>query len=295
MKNTKKKKANNITKEREYELIVLAKQGDRKAKQELIEAHSPFIATIVKQFTLPSWVSMEDVMQEGKIGLLDAIERFRLDSGFRLCTFAFWRIKKAIVAYLGEMGYMMKVPFPDVVKIKKIQNRLDMGLSPDLEADNKAINLQKNIHILHLILGCLPINPTEYGLGKDEDLTWTHVESQLVSADISDGIVGSIIMEDVVNMIANLTVIEGYMLGLYLGIYVAEVPVPLKYIAGEEGKIVMKDGVIEVMGGWNGFGLQIGQTYNKCSQIIKQSEQKFKKILRDYFDSQYDDYLGVIK
>jgi len=288
----KRKKPVAITKEREYELIRRAKDGDKAAKAELLEAHKPFIMTVIKEFTLPGWVSLEDVQQEGQIGMLDAIERFDLSRNLRLCTFAYWRIKKAVVAYLSEMGYPMKVPFPDVVKLKKTANRIEMGLSQDLEEDHKFLNQSKNIHILHLILGCLPINPTEYGQGRDEDSAWSAIESQLSTMDPSDRVIGSILVEEIISKLTELTVYEGHMLAQYLGIYVTEDPVPLKYIAGERSRVVkINEDSVDIVPGWNGFGLQIGETYNSVGKLIKQSEAKLKAILRRFLGRPYADYL----
>lgn len=287
-----KKKHVGLTREEEQELIKKAQGGDGKAKAILLDTHTPFIATVLKEFTLPTWVPHEDVMQEGRFGMLDAIERFDLSSGNKLCTFAYWRIRKAIVAYLSEMGYPMKVPFPDVVKLKKIVNKMEAGGSENVEEDLKTISLPKNLHILSLIMGCIPISPTEYGAGRDRDdePSIPPTESQLMTPDSADGVIGGIVESEIIDKLREMTVYEGFMLAQYLGFYVTEDPVPLKYIAGEKTKLVA--GVSDhAEGGWNGFGLQIGETYNSCSKVIKQSEVRFKTVLRNFFDGLYAEYL----
>lgn len=288
------KKAQGIGKEREYELLRLAKAGDRLAKADLIEAHTPFIANIIhKEFTLPSWVSEEDVLQEGRIGMLEAIERFDMDRNLRLCTFAYWRIRKAIVSYLSEMAYSTKVPFADVVKLKKTVNRLDMGLSEDPSEDDKIINQQKNIHILSLIMGCLPINPTEYIQGSDESYGGHDSKvAEKLSQDPTDPIISTMMVEEIIAQLSKLDAAEGYMLSQYLGLYVTENPIPLKYIAGERSRVTKsEDGEVEVVPGCNGYGLQIGETYNSVGKLIKQSEAKFKHILKQLLGDLYADHL----
>lgn len=281
-----------IPRKRERELIILAQAGDKKAMAELIEANSPFVGQVIKEFTLPSWVPMEDVLQEGKIGLIDGIKRFDINSGYRLCTFAYWRIRKAISDYLSVMGYSMKVPFSDVVKLKKVVNRLEMGLSPDEDADERIVAQAKNVHILSLILGCLSIHPTEVsGSGEDEPI-FPVLESSNLNSDDTDSIIGDILMEEIVHKVSSLSVLEGEMLGQFLGIYGASEKKPLKYIAGEKTRVVKKGDSVEVVGGYAGFGLEVGETYNSCSKLIRQGEAKLKNLLREFFDnSLYGEYL----
>lgn len=280
-----------ITKLEEYALIRRAKAGDTKAMAEILEVHAPFISKVINHFTLSSWVSREDVVQEARIGMIDAVHRFDLSRNLRLCTFAYWRIHKAIIVHLTEMGYPLKVPFPDVIALKKILNRLDQGLSTDVQADLAALRSPKNVQIRSLVSGSLPINPTEIG-GDTEDPLCSPLESQLLCKDASESVLGDMLMEAIIQKISELPAVEGHMLAQYLGIYAAEKPVPLKYIAGERSREI-KDGeqVVDVTDGWNGFGLQIGQTYNSVSKAIKLGEAKYKAILRQFFDGLYDDYL----
>jgi RNA polymerase sigma factor (sigma-70 family) len=281
--------------------MVLAKQGNKKAMGELVHANTPFIAQVIKEFTLPGWVSMEDVLQEGKIGMMDAVMRFKIDSGFALCTYAYWRIKKAIVGYMTEMGYPLKIPFPDVVKLKKVINRLDLGLSQTPEADAKIVNLSKNVHIQNLLSGCLPIHPTVHGSGG-EGSDFVDVgtgffaamqDAALSTGDMAETVMGAMLSEAIVEKLSELTLIEGVMLGQHLGMYIAKDQVPLKHIAGEKSRILRKEGEqTDIVGGLSGFGLECGESYNNCSKLIKQAEAKLRHLLVEFLgEGLYDDYL----
>lgn len=285
----KEKKQAGIPKKLEYELIARAKDGDRQAMARIIEAHTPFVAQVIKEFTLPPWMSIEDVLQEGKIGLIDAVHRFNLDSGYRLCTFAYWRIKKAIGSHLSEMGYSVKIPYADVVKLKKIVNRIDSGLSETPEEDKKTICTTKSINIIGLILGCMPIHPTIHGAGSmdegGESSYASGADNHLVSKDYSDGVIQSILREEIIGKMGELTVLEGVMLGSYLGLYCSSNSIPLKHIAGEKTKYTYDDdGEPDAVGGIRGFGLECGETYNNCSRIIRQGEARLRKIISDFLD-----------
>jgi len=116
-----------ITAKHEYELLAVAQGPDARAAkwavQELIEAHRPFVATMINRFTAPTWVEHADLEQSAILGLLHGIRHFDMSQGYRLLTFAGWHVRKEIVKYLSEMGYAAKVPFQDIMKLKKILNR----------------------------------------------------------------------------------------------------------------------------------------------------------------------------
>ncbi|MFH0822527.1 MAG: sigma-70 family RNA polymerase sigma factor [Pseudomonadota bacterium] len=82
-----------LSPEREYELAVRYREtGDRDAAQELVVSHLPFVVKIAFQYRnykLP----VQDLVQEGTIGLMKAIKRFDPFMGFRLVSFAVWCIK----------------------------------------------------------------------------------------------------------------------------------------------------------------------------------------------------------
>lgn len=294
----KEKKQAGIPKKLEYELIEKAKAGDREAMSRIVDAHTPFVAQVIKEFTLPPWMSMEDVLQEGKIGLIDAVHRFNLESGYRLCTFAYWRIKKAIGSHLSEMGYSVKIPYADVVKLKKIVNRIESGLSENPDEDRKTLCTTKSINIIGLILGCMPIHPTIHGSGPPDENPGEGAyangsDKKLISKDYSDSVIQSILRDEIIGKIGELTVLEGVMLGSYLGLYSTASSVPLKHIAGEKTKFFLDpNGELSAAGGVRGFGLECGETYNNCSRIIRQGEARLRKIISDFLDGGHlEEYL----
>ena len=291
----KRKRGSRISPEHEAELVRLAQGPDpeaaRRAAAELIEAHTPFIVTVIKEFTIPSWVSEEDVMQQGRLGILDAIRRFEPAKGYRLLTYAYWRIKKEITSYMSEMGYPAKVPFPDVVKLKRILNKLQSDPDSMSEEEHAQLKLQKNLHILELIFGCLPIHPTEHGASRESDNFVAGIESQLMSPDAADVVIEQIMLEELASKIGELPALEGVLLGCYYGMYAARAPMTTRELAGEVSKLQGTEDSWDVTPGTGGFGLEIGATYNGIGKVIKQAEGKLRGILRKSFDSLADDCL----
>jgi len=98
-----------LTRKQEKELGTLALKGDREAQGKLAQANLRLVVSIAKKFTVGG-VSIEDIVQEGNIGLLKAVEKFDPAFGVRFSTYATYWIKQSIQrAIRGKMG-VIKVP-----------------------------------------------------------------------------------------------------------------------------------------------------------------------------------------
>ena len=280
----KRKRASRISAEHEAELVRIAQgpdpQAARKACAELVEAHTPFIVTVIKEFTFPSWVAEDDVMQQGRLGILDAIRRFQPEKGYRLLTYAYWRIKKEITTYLSEMGYPAKLPFPDVVKLKRLAAKDPAARSSE---EREQLMLQKNVHILELIGGCLPIHPTEHGSAKENDTYASGIESQLITSDPADTVLGQIMLDELARKLSELTALEGAVLGCMYGLHCTRSPLLPREMVGETSRLCGEGDTWDVTPGIGGFGLEIGATYNGLGKVVKQAEAKLRQILRKSF------------
>ncbi len=98
-----------LTREEEQAFAVLAAQGDRKARQHLIQANLRFVILVAKRYRNRG-VPMEDLVNEGNIGLIHAAERFDPDRGIRFVSYAVWWIRQAILKAIQENGGMIRVP-----------------------------------------------------------------------------------------------------------------------------------------------------------------------------------------
>src|SRR5262245_14961304 len=97
-----------LTPEMEHDLADRFRRGDREAGRRLIEACLPFVMTIALEYR--RWgLPMEDIVQEGNIGLLKAAERFDPDRGCRLATYAAYWIRAEIREYVAR-GYRIVRP-----------------------------------------------------------------------------------------------------------------------------------------------------------------------------------------
>lgn len=109
----------------EVELTYRARRGDEKAKQKLINCNLRFVISIAKQY-VHNGIALEDLIMEGNLGLITAIEKFDPMRGFKLSTYAIWWIRQAILNALCEKGRSVRIPLNQVglqQRIKKcVQN-----------------------------------------------------------------------------------------------------------------------------------------------------------------------------
>lgn len=109
----------------EVELTYRARRGDEKAKQKLINCNLRFVISIAKQY-VHNGIALEDLIMEGNLGLITAIEKFDPMRGFKLSTYAVWWIRQAILNALCEKGRSVRIPLNQLglqQRIKKcVQN-----------------------------------------------------------------------------------------------------------------------------------------------------------------------------
>ena len=98
-----------LTKEEEEQLFLKVKAGDIEAKNKLIVSNLRLVVSIAKSY-LNKKMSLIDMISEGNIGLIHAVEKFDTDKGYRFSTYAVWWIKQSISKALINKGREIRVP-----------------------------------------------------------------------------------------------------------------------------------------------------------------------------------------
>jgi RNA polymerase primary sigma factor len=115
----------------EIDLSKRAKTGDEVARKRLIEMNLKLVVSIVKKLR-GHGLPFEDLIQEGNIGLMRAVEKFDPDRGFRFSTYATWWIRQAVQRAVADKGKTIRVPVHMGEKIRKMARTYN-ELSIELE------------------------------------------------------------------------------------------------------------------------------------------------------------------
>lgn len=143
-----------LTREEENHYARLAAQGDQAAKEKLVNANLRFVVNVSKKYQNQG-LPLSDLINEGNIGLMNAIERFDVDKGFHFISYAVWWIRQAILKAISEKARMIRLPLNranELVQIDKARKELQSGKAeePEVEEIAEATMMDKD-HVANLI------------------------------------------------------------------------------------------------------------------------------------------------
>jgi RNA polymerase primary sigma factor len=108
-----------LTREEERELARRKDEGDELAKKKLIESNLRLVMAITRNYTKAS-VPLLDLIQEGNLGLIRAVEKFDYKLGFKLSTYATWWIRQAITRALADQGRTIRLPVHVADQVRRL-------------------------------------------------------------------------------------------------------------------------------------------------------------------------------
>lgn len=182
------KKCKPVSREEERKLVKLAKQGDISAKNRILESNLRFVFNVAKNYK-GCGVSLNELISEGNMGLIKAIEKFDLTKEVKFISYAVWWIRQGIQAYIKTKGCGRSVSTVDEESMKaevttndiideedEIINKNETVLSNEEDEFNKEIKFNQDIVVSKLLSKLEPrekyIIEQYYGLngGKTKNL-----------------------------------------------------------------------------------------------------------------------------
>jgi len=166
-----------LTPEEELELSKKAARGDREARERLIKSNLRLVFSIAKKYYGRSKkLSFLDLIQEGTLGLVRAIDRFKWRKGFKLSTYATWWIRQAITRAMADHARTIRLPvhiIEQLYRLNKIKQKMieELGREPTPEelASQAGIS-EKKIHRLLKLTQDVTSLETPIGENKDTEL-----------------------------------------------------------------------------------------------------------------------------
>ncbi|MEW6524496.1 MAG: RNA polymerase sigma factor RpoD [Bacillota bacterium] len=161
-----------LTAQEEIDLAKRIESGDREAKRRLTEANLRLVVSIAKRYVGRGMLFL-DLIQEGNLGLIKAVEKFDYQKGYKFSTYATWWIRQAITRAIADQARTIRIPVHMVETINKlirVQRQLlqELGREPTAEeiADEMGISVERVREIMKIAQEPVSL---ETPIGEEED------------------------------------------------------------------------------------------------------------------------------
>jgi RNA polymerase primary sigma factor len=226
-----------LRREEEVELAKRVQAGDGRALHQLVQANLRFVVSIAKQYSNQG-LSLEDLINEGNLGLIKAAQRFDYKRGFKFISYAVWWVRQAMLQALAEQSRIVRLPLNragTLYRLGKVQRALgqELGRQPTVDEIAKRAGLPREEvrETLSIASSYLSLDdPFE----DDDDNTLMDCIADESSARPDEITFGHTLEQDLRAALRNLDTREEKILRLYFGIDGAA-PFTLEQIGAQMG------------------------------------------------------------
>ncbi len=258
-----------ISSEEEVELAQRIQDGDEAALEKLVKANLRFVVSVAKQYQNKS-LTLNDLINEGNLGLIKAAQKFDHTRGFKFISYAVWWIRQSIMQALAEHSRLVRIPLNKVGSLNKINKAMaeleqkynraptDEELAEILEMDDKELKGTLSARTRHVSVDA------PFAEGESNSLLDVLEDGSIASTD-GDLEYTSSLQIETERSLATLDPREQQVLRMYFGI-------------GEQTAISLE---------------QIAETLNITRERVRQIKEKaIKKLQHDSRNRLLIDYLG---
>lgn len=248
-----------LTAQEEQELARKIEQGDETARENLINCNLRLVVSVARHYVGYSGMSLLDLIQEGNIGLLRAVQGFDYRRGYKFSTYAIWWIRQAITRSMVEKSKNIRIPVHMVESMNRIQREkrkyvTEMGRDPTTQELSEKLEIPKEK--IEEILGYFGDTISlEAPVGED-DFSLIHVVSDQTAPEQFEVVEAEMMKKEVGEILSKLSDRERKILELRFGFF--------------DGKIWTLE--------------EVGQIYHVTRERIRQIESKALRKLRGRSD-----------